>query len=255
MKVWLNRLVFAIQFMTRIPIRANVDVEREELPRIAAFFPVVGLCVGAFSALLAWAAHFLGYSLFTSAAAVLGSALITGGLHIDGLCDSFDALGSSRTRDQMLEIMKDSRLGTMGGIALVFDILLKVLLYSRLSPDFSAFSDYLLIAAVPIAGRLMLCTGTTMSKCARPGGMGSLFIDGMGWPDLIRCSALTFALLLAFAGFFRALSSIVLLPLAGWLVSALVSKKLGGITGDTMGMLNELGELLFLITAIAGGAA
>ncbi|HKN02871.1 MAG TPA: adenosylcobinamide-GDP ribazoletransferase, partial [Buttiauxella sp.] len=130
------RLFFAtLQFMSRIPVpvRWSEGIETHQYVRGIVTFPFVGLVLGAlagvvFTLLQPWAGlplAALGY--------VLALALLTGGFHLDGLADTCDGIFSARSRDRMLEIMRDSRLGTHGGLALIFVIVMKVLVVSELA--------------------------------------------------------------------------------------------------------------------------
>jgi adenosylcobinamide-GDP ribazoletransferase len=266
MNKWVRRLLFALQFMTRYPIHLQLDVQSDDFPRMSVFFPVVGLCTGLFAAVFAAAGLLLGKSaLLAGILGALGGVLITGAFHLDGAGDMFDALGSSRDRERMLEIMKDSRMGTMGVTAIVFDLLLRCGLISILA-GYYGWRGALLVAAGSVAGRLTLGTGGYLGKSARKNGMGKPFIDDMNGKDFLKqlpvAFIIEFVLLWgvfcgsggALQGYQAALMGAAVLccaaPLAAVVIVKKVSRALGGITGDTLGLLNECGEIFALLLMV-----
>ena len=124
----------ALSFISRLPVPARLSqgLEIEQYQRSIVTFPLVGLLLGAIAGAVAlllqpWCGVPLA-ALF----GVLALALLTGGFHLDGLADTCDGIFSARTRDRMLEIMRDSRLGTHGGLALIFVLVAKVLVVGEL---------------------------------------------------------------------------------------------------------------------------
>ena len=130
---WLRAGLAAFQFLTRLPIPVQIDYTERVFQRSSVFYPLVGFVIGL---LLLLAGEGLTQVLPTMPAAVLLLAIwvvLTGGLHLDGLMDTADGILSHRPREQMLEIMKDSRVGAMGVIVCVLHLLLKFsLLYTLL---------------------------------------------------------------------------------------------------------------------------
>ncbi|HCX4620129.1 TPA: adenosylcobinamide-GDP ribazoletransferase [Escherichia coli] len=132
----MSKLFWAmLSFITRLPVprRWSQGLDFEHYSRGIITFPLIGLLLGAisglvFMALQAWFGVPLA-ALFS----VLVLALMTGGFHLDGLADTCDGVFSARSRDRMLEIMRDSRLGTHGGLALIFVVLAKILVLSELA--------------------------------------------------------------------------------------------------------------------------
>ncbi len=132
----MSKLFWAmLSFITRLPVprRWSQGLDFEHYSRGIITFPLIGLLLGAISGLVfmvlqAWCGVPLA-ALFS----VLVLALMTGGFHLDGLADTCDGVFSARSRDRMLEIMRDSRLGTHGGLALIFVVLAKILVLSELA--------------------------------------------------------------------------------------------------------------------------
>ncbi|SVM35200.1 cobalamin synthase [Klebsiella pneumoniae] len=167
---------------------------------------------------------------------VLALALLTGGFHLDGLADTCDGIFSARRRERMLEIMRDSRLGTHGGLALIFVLMAKVLVVSAL-------------AAACAIGRGMAVLLMYRQRYAREEGLGNLFIGKI----TLRQSLITMGIALALAtlllgvnGLRAALITLVLV----WALGQALKRTLGGQTGDTLGAAIELGEVIFLLALL-----
>lgn len=219
-----------------------LETKRPLIGRSAAFFPLVGALLGGMSAVAYLLSERLLGNLPAAAASLLTMALATGGLHLDGLADTADGLFSGRDRQRMLEIMRDSRVGTMGVLALVMALLGKFALIASLAPANAALGLFV----APVAGRAGAVLAAFGALYAREGsGLGRAFIEG------VRRRELTLALFLALA----LAAGMGRLPgvaaLAGGLVAAIfvrwwAGKRLGGLTGDTLGAVIEVGEVVAL---------
>ena len=128
------RLFFiALQFLTRVPVPRAVGFEPAWLQACLRHFPLVGACVGAWAALVLWLALQLWPPLVASAVSLVATVWLTGAFHEDGLADTCDALGGAVSRDRALTIMKDSRIGSYGAVALVLALVLKVVAVAGLA--------------------------------------------------------------------------------------------------------------------------
>lgn len=241
------RLFFAsLQFMSRLPVpqRWSSGIDIEHYVRGIVTFPWVGLLLGTLSGLVFFSLQsWLGLPL-AALGAVLSLALLTGGLHLDGLADTCDGIFSARSKERMLEIMRDSRLGTHGGLALIFVILAKVLVISELAlrgtPMIAA------LAAASVAGRSVVVLLMYRQTYAREQGMGNLYIGKVtGWQTswTLLGGAVLCALLLGSSGVIALAASAMGIILSG----LALRRTLGGQTGDTLGAAIELGELFFLL--------
>ena len=244
-----RKFLIAIQFMTVFRLRQDLAETTEDLAASVAWYPLVGLVLGG---LLAALSELL-VMLFPSGMIIglllcLGLALLTHGLHLDGLADTADAMFSHRDRARKLEIMKDSAVGVFGAVSLVMVIGLKAAALGYLAGRPGAWAVFCLF---PVWGRLAVSMTACLSVYARPqGGLGKPFIDLAGSRELLV------------AGLSAAVLSVLLLGLPG-LVAALViglaatagvrfwRGQLGGVTGDILGATAELGELLGLLMATA----
>lgn len=233
----INGLIFSLQFLTRIPLNIEVEYNSRNIAKSTFFFPFTGMLIGAFSAGAYYITLFMGRDI-ASLFGVLALIFITGGLHIDGLSDTCDGFFSSRKKEKILEIMKDSRSGTFGVIAVVIDILTKYILISRIKTN--VLPCLMLSCANARLTAVMLMSFT---KCARPGGMGAAFSGSGTKKYFCFGSALYAALTIFFFGFKR------LIPLAAALgVSLLITMKsyktIGGLTGDVYGADIEICEII-----------
>lgn len=272
-------LIAALQFLTRIPVPFSVPFTNEVLKRSTFFFPLAGFCIGG----LVWAAgwglqHLL--PVFPAAALTLTLAVaLQGGLHMDGWMDTADGVLSSRSRERMLEIMKDSRSGAMGVIACVLLLLLKWTLLVSLM-ELGLWNGWVVVPF--IWSRVVMVLALASKPQARPDeGLGGYFLG-------VKAGHVTIAYLLGFAlaalavaasGTANAGSSLGVLTGLGLSSSDAVlmmsvaapllctagaclpmqylSRKLGGLTGDTYGAINEwtetVGLLLLLLAATGKG--
>jgi adenosylcobinamide-GDP ribazoletransferase len=251
--------IAAFQLLTRLPIPVKLDYTPEMFRRSVVFYPVVGLILGV---LLAVLGHMLERVLPAAPLAVLLTAVwvaLTGALHVDGLMDTADGVLSHRSRERMLEIMKDSRVGAMGVVTSVLALMMKAsLLYSIISLGSLAWFWLPLTLSWSRAGMVWAIVGWPY---ARPeGGMGRLvsyagkreailaiLLAGVGTAWVVSLVSGSMSLLHTSL---LSIGVIIGTALVGCLVCAVLSRKLGGLTGDTYGALNELLEIGLLLWVI-----
>jgi adenosylcobinamide-GDP ribazoletransferase len=235
-----------MSFLTILPSPPGLTVPpAEKIGDTLISYPLIGLLVGGCLVLAAIPLFGLLAPLPAAVFLTLLWALLTGGLHLDGVADSCDALFSSRTRERALEIMKDPHIGVMGVIGLFGVLGGKTTLLATLGCRFDA------ILAACLLGRWAMVFGATTSRYARPeGGIASGIIQ----PSAARLAAATLWLLLVAAfGAYSAHGALDSL-LAAWLAVTLFTlagrylfnRKLGGLTGDCLGAIGETSELLVL---------
>ena len=249
----LHSLRLAIGFLTVLPVRADAlqpgdpsTSSGQALGRAGKWFPAVGLALG----LVLVAAHWLLSQLFPpllSAALIVALwAVLTGGLHLDGLADCCDGLFAAVSPERRLEIMRDPRLGAFGGIGLILFILLKVLAVASLPPDAAAQGVPLLLA--PALGRWLILL-VARQPSARPGGMGAGFALGLSRSVFIWAALIPLGLVIA--GGWRAVIAAGLAHLSALAAGGLARARLGGVTGDVFGLTLELAELTTLLAFAA----
>ena len=171
MKNIFEHLVILTKFMTRIPIPIKVDYDPKKLGKSIKFFPFVGLIIGFIlyytSIILV---KFSKNNLINALIVIVIELMVVGIIHIDGLCDTFDGLFSYREKEKMLEIMKDSRIGTNGAIILVLYFIAKILFISEI---FSINLKYLII--YPVLARLATPINAAFSDYARKNGIDNCY--------------------------------------------------------------------------------
>lgn len=237
--------------MTRIPIKADLGFD-EEFHKSIVYFPLVGFVIGLISFLIGILALKIFDPFVTSILVVAGEVILTGGLHIDGLGDTFDAIYSNRDKERMLEIMKDSRLGTNSLLAILFLVLIKIgLLNSLISANLMC-----LIIFMPMISRLAVIVMLYKTVTPRKVGMGNIFIGKATLGMFITATVYTSVILVLISKFIflstninliKLLSSILAVMLFNQLFKKSVYKKIDGVTGDILGCSIELGELVFLL--------
>lgn len=247
----MKRFILILQFMTRIPININVGFD-EDFYKSIVYFPLVGFVLGILTFLVGLASTLIFNTFITSIIVTLAGVLLTGGLHIDGLGDTFDAIYSYRDKEKMLEIMKDSRLGTNSLLAIMFLILLKVgFIYSAIDKGFMWTLIFM-----PATARLGLMTLTYKTRTPREKGMGNLFIGKGSIRMLITSAVYTILLILTIGKFIflapniellKILSSILVVFIFIDLFKKHIYKKIDGITGDILGCTVELSEVIYLV--------
>ena len=240
----IKKFCAAITFMTVLPLPCPTLSEKE-FGRLTFFFPIVGVTIGIILGLAAWALTQFCPPLVTAGILTVLLPCLSGALHLDGLADTADGFLSCRKRERMLEIMRDSHIGTMGVFAIICELLLKFTVFASL-PDWKL---PLAAAAAPIAGRCGLIFYLGISKYARESGLALMFYKYR--PPML---ALYGAIILFIASIILcgsrglAASCLVLAFVIIW--DAICNAKINGATGDTLGASSELSELFFLLALI-----
>lgn len=234
----MNRLAIMVLFLTRIPLPLKVDYNEEEMAKGIKYMPLVGLLIGGLLYGLSYAMGIFEFDRGIVNASVWMLYLgITGGLHIDGLADTFDGIYSNRDRDKVLEIMKDSHIGAFGVLGII-----AVMGFGILNSYYLPEAAYLVF---PIVGRSVSLLVSGRNVYARPDGMGRVFVDRCGKLEMavgMISSVLSVAWLFGIPGLIGlGFSSIIALAMA-----RKVSRTIGGITGDTIGCSIELSQATFL---------
>ncbi len=244
------KLLFSmLRFMTRLPVPGGHELTRHDLAGGMMVMPFIGAVVGGIAALAYFGASlFLDHAL-ASFAALSALVLVTGGLHLDGLADTFDGVMSHRGRTRILEIMKDSRLGASGAIALIFILGGKYLCILSLAGGPAILPA---LVTAPVLGRTSMVISAGMGAYARSGeGLGS-FVDETGLREIavavIIAAAVTFPLMGLWGLITLAAVSVFAVVFTAWL-----KVKIGGITGDTLGACIEIAETIALFTLAAPG--
>jgi cobalamin 5'-phosphate synthase/cobalamin synthase len=232
--------------MTRIPVGRFSASDAVSVGHSAGWFPLVGLLLGAFGSLAA--ASLKDYLPFTVVAVllVLLDALVTGALHYDGLADTADAFGAGRNREDVLRIMRDHAIGSYGGVALVVLIALKVTAYSALLKQPNWIPA---LTLAPALGRWSILLLTAALPYARP---SASVVEDMGRRALLWGTVVVAAALGA-ARSGRACAAAAAVVAVSACFGFYCRRRIGGITGDTLGASVQLCESAALLTFLWGG--
>jgi len=244
----MKQLKLALSLLTVIPIRITETLLPGDLGRAATWFPLVGLMIGGILA-----AAQMGFERIFPAplAAILVVALwagLTGGLHLDGLADCCDGMLAAVAPERRLEIMKDPRLGTFGGTGLILHLLMKVAALAALTASALPVVSLPLLLAPALARWLILIAAA--QPMARPGGLGAEFALGVRRSTFLYAALVPLAL--ASLGGLRGAAAVGLAHLVALGVIHLARARLGGVTGDVLGLTVELGEAAVLLAFAAG---
>ena len=257
-KQW-RYFLLALGFFTRIPVPSFADFQESELNQSVKYFPLIGCLVG----LIALATFYIAEHIFPHAVAVIISMattiFATGAFHEDGLADSADGLGGGWQREQVLTIMQDSRLGTYGAGALFFALMAKFQLLTAMHANavmtilicahaFSRLSAVWLMVALPYvksSGKSKpLATEISRTDCGLANLFGLLPLLILLW--VIQTTVQNWQITLAYVCWLVGLIG------AGWFWwLSLLKRKLGGYTGDTLGAMQQISEIMFYLATLA----
>ncbi|MEE2902866.1 MAG: adenosylcobinamide-GDP ribazoletransferase [Myxococcota bacterium] len=249
MPVWLLAFRASFTFLTRIPV-GGFPYPQKTWEWISIWFPLVGLLLGAMQAGIWFGLE--GHSDLTRALiAVTIGIVITGGFHEDGLSDSVDALGGGYDRDKVLEILKDSRIGAFGALALILALMLKISLLVDLGTmaplgfllgqSLSRAVPVMQLGVQPYARR---DDPKSKSRDVARSGRVQAVIVGL-WVVAIIAVARNFGVSES-----ALLGSVIAMLSVGFVFGAYVQRRVGGLTGDFMGALQQLSELGILFALV-----
>jgi adenosylcobinamide-GDP ribazoletransferase len=238
-------LLGAVSFLTRVPVGNQVR-GREELAASVPWFPVVGAGVGlAVGAVDAGAGQLLP-PLPAATLAVVAGVAITGAFHEDGLGDTADAFAGGWDRDSTVRILKDPRLGTFGVLAVAASLLLRVAAVAALAPSAA-------LAALPAAHALSRAAAVAVMAgypAARETGLGASYVLALSRRRALAGVAAGLVVGLALLGMTAVGAAVVAGLAAAWL-ARLATRRLGGVSGDVLGAVQQLGEVAVLLAAVA----
>ena len=242
----LSSFIAALRFLTIMPLPGQMGSDAESLARSLPFFPAVGLLIGGISALLAIGLGQLFPIPVTGVFIVIILLLASGGLHMDGMSDTADGFFSSRPRERIMEIMRDSHVGAMGVMAIVLTLALKMAALSTYSQE----NIWVPALLMPLAGRCVLVVLTaTMPYARAQGGLATVFYSGASKIAAVWAVAF-FAVTAWWLAGPAGLITVIGVMLTTLLFAIFCSKKIGGATGDTLGAACELAETVTVLLLI-----
>lgn len=247
MKKQIRIFLTAVMYFTRIPCPKWVDHSEEFLNKSAMYFPFVGWIVGGISAVTLLMSSFalpLSVSIILS---MISSIVVTGAFHEDGFADACDGFGGGWTRDKILEIMKDSRIGTYGSIGLILMLGLKFVLLYNLNSQIVYSSLIAGHSLSRFAGLVIISTG----KYAREDDRSKVkpLTKKLAPPQFIFAAAFGIIPILFFHNF---IFIMVLIPvlLTSLFMRQYFKKWIGGYTGDCLGAVQQITESIIYLTIL-----
>jgi adenosylcobinamide-GDP ribazoletransferase len=246
----------ALMFYTRIPCPSFVDHDPDYINKATRYFPLIGWIVGAISFLFYWLSCFLFDTNIAVIISLVAGVLTTGAFHEDGLADVFDGFGGGWTKEKILDIMKDSRVGAYWAIAIVFLLMLKFIGLNNLvaTKQFSNLQILILFITYHSLARLAAINIVFTSTYSRDDETSKVkpIAKTHSYKEIV--GAYFFGLLpLLFLAYVNIKFLVVLLPLLLLVFFArrYFIKWIGGYTGDCLGAVEQMAELIIILTFVA----
>jgi adenosylcobinamide-GDP ribazoletransferase len=255
----IRNFVNALQFLTIVTVRKKQPIEEGDLAKSMFYFPLIGFLIGFFLINVdkVFAMVVLPQSLANFFLVIL-SVVITRAIHIDGLADTLDGIMGGHSEESRLAIMKDSRLGTAGALGIFFVLFIKYLCLNSL---FNSEKIAALLTA-PMLARWSQTIMVFKANYGRREGLGKAFVGHLRSSGLVAASTLAVGLTVFVIMREEARAVILALGLIGGVVlltllgRSYLGRKLGGVTGDAIGAVSELNEVLvFLMFVLLSGGS
>lgn len=234
--------LLSLQFLTIIPIKVNY-VKDKDLANSLVFYPLIGFLLGLILVLTNNILLILKFKQLTiSIILVVFLVVLTGGIHLDGLADTFDAFLSRKNKEEMLTIMRDSHIGVMGVLSLISVLLLKIAFLFSLN-----ISLKVTLFLMCILSRWALVLSIFLFPYARQEGKAKVFTQGINFKIFFLATMITLLLITLIAPITGLLGFLFVLT-STCLIGKFINNKINGVTGDTLGAINELTELIILFS-------
>jgi len=239
----MRSFLLALQFLTIIPVKIR-HLNEQKLSESIIYFPIVGLLLGLILLLANKLLFFLNFeSFFINIILVILLLILTGGLHLDGLADTFDAFLSRKDKDEKLKIMRDSHIGVMGVLSLICIILLKIAFLSSINMSVKTIALLLMCTL----SRWTLVLSMILFPYARQEGKAKVFIQGINLKIFFLATIITLCSV-ALVWQLKGLLVFLTTAISAYIMGKFIKRKIDGITGDTLGAINELIEIFVLFS-------
>ena len=237
--------ITCLEFLTRVRFSKRTDWRDEDFSRSVPYFPLVGLVIGSLLAVVNYSLFYIETPLFLRVTLLLlAEIIITGGLMYDGFMDTADGVFSARSRERMLEIMKDSHVGSNAVLAIIILLLLKIAAYLELSGETLTW----VLLTMSVATRTFMVVFIVNFPYARKEGIGHMFTK-YAKPFYTYIAFAVCAGIIAACGLqYLAVAGICFTVTL--IIAQYLKTQLGGLTGDTYGALTECGNVIYLLTAV-----
>jgi adenosylcobinamide-GDP ribazoletransferase len=247
---FLTELRLAASFLTIVPLIDQRPASEETVAASFVWFPIIGFAIGVALAAEDWILAHIFAQVVRSVLIVASLVVVTGGIHLDGLADTADALGAGRDRDRALNILRDSRVGTFGATAIFFDLTLKILALSTLAGGRRYAA---LVIATTLARFAMVMVGVGLPYL-RESGAGTALLNSQspGWRRRVAVIFLIIVCAMLLSPFrIVGVLALSIALLIAFRMHLFYRRWLGGVTGDLIGACGELVEIAVLLTMSA----
>ena len=235
----------ALRFLTILPVPFRRETDDVALGKSLTYFPLVGLVLGAILLGLHYGLSVFLPSSVVTALVITALVILTGAHHLDGFMDTCDGLVTGKSTEEKLAIMSDSKVGAFGIAGTVLLILLKYV-------SLSAASVLPALLLMPALSRWAMVSAIFAFPYAKASGMGSVFKQGANWQRLTLSTVVTLLIAIVLLKWW-ALALFAALCLIIFIIAGYFRSRLGGLTGDVYGAINEISEVLVLLLVIIIG--
>lgn len=243
----MKHLLIAFQFLTVLPLNICIEIKGEDYGRSLVYFPAIGMVIGGVLSVVSLACGFLPVPV-AAAIVLIASALISGALHLDGFADTCDGFYGSKPKEETLRIMRDSRIGVMGVVGVTLLLLLKFSLIISLPRD-ALWRSLIMICCFARWAQTVGC----LVPYARNEGKAEAFIKYARKSDVVIGGIFTlivFGALVGLKGIIIFFSSLI----PALIFIRYAKRKIGGMTGDTIGAVSEIAEVSTLFSILVVGS-
>ncbi len=241
--------IVALQFLTRFTVSSKrFELTKEDLANSMICFPVIGMFIGCCLVLVNTALSLFLPSLVVDSFIIMSLIFITKGLHLDGFSDTIDGFAAGKTKEEILEIMSDSHIGAIGVIGIFSLLILKFSLLHEMPVE----TKNIALILMPVLGRWVMVMAASSSDYAKETeGLGKPFTDYVGLKEFGFATIITVLIgwvLFSFGQLsYKGIILILIVYLANLYLLRIIKKRIGGITGDILGALCEITEVLVLL--------
>ena len=236
----MKHFLLALQFLTVLPVKIKTKLKDKDYPESLAFFPLAGAIIGVvlvFCLVLLKAFPVIVQAAFL----IVVSAVITGGLHIDGFADTCDGFCGAASQEKILRIMKDSSIGVMGVAGIVCLLILKFSLLASIPLE----GLWRVLIVMAVFSRWMQAYACTFTDYPRQEGKAKFFMSKAARGKVLLSGVLVLLVCIILLRF-EAIPVVMFSFLAGYIFMVYARRKIAGLTGDTIGAVNEISETAVL---------
>jgi len=241
----MNSFLIALQFITVIPVKKDLNYSEKNIASSMLYYPLIGSIIGLILVVINIVSTYFLPNLVRDSVVLIFFVLLTGGIHFDGLADSFDGLFGGKNKKSILEIMGDSSVGVYGILAVTLILIFKLSLINNLPLG----QRNLALIIAPTISRCAMVWAVYLFPYAKKEGFGKAFklylTKQEAWLTAIYTLIITFVLF-----FFKGLIVLIISFVFLYFLGTFVVKKIEGLTGDNYGAINELMEVLVLFLII-----